>query len=347
MSFRDLKYILAYVTPLSCWISLTYNGIFSYTTLIFLFILIPIAEQFAPGKTSNLNQEEEQNKLKSVFFDLLLYLNFPILYLLIYLYFQQLNTGNLGISDIAGKTLAIGIIISTIGINVAHEVGHRSEWYNQLISRLMLLPALYMHFNIEHNKGHHKWVATPLDPATSRRGESFYRFWWRTVSQSYLSAWRIEKQDLSRIGSKVLSYKNKMILFTIVQVGALVAIGFYFNLFTVLMAIVIAVIGFSLLEAVNYIEHYGLVRDLLPSGKYGPVESRHSWNSNHDIGRVLLYELTRHSDHHYKSTRKYQVLRHFNESPQLPMGYPASILMATIPSLWFKVMDRLLPEAQE
>ena len=344
MSIKDLKYLLAYLTPLSCLVSLVLPGIFSFTSVIFLFVMIPIAEQFNIGTTQNLESGEEIKKAKIPFFDWLLYLNLPILFGLLLFYFQLLDTLSLTVVETMGNTLAIGIIIGAIGINVAHEIGHRPEWYNQWISRALLLPALYMHFNIEHNKGHHKWVATPIDPATSRRGENFYSFLIRSVIKSFLSAWRIERKELKRAGAPFISLSNKMILFSLGQIIYLCAIYFYYGGYITIMAVVIAIIGFSLLEAVNYIEHYGLVRELLPNGKYAPVQPKHSWNSNHTIGRILLYELTRHSDHHYKSTRKYQVLRHFDESPQLPLGYPASILMAAIPPLWFHKMDTLLEE---
>lgn len=342
MQARDLKYLLAYLTPLSCFISLYFPGWFSFTTLIFLFILIPILEQFSPGNEENYTPKEESKRITIRFFDVLLYLNLPVLYGLVWYYFHLLTATSLTTVEMIGNTLAIGIIIGGIGINVAHEIGHRPQWYNQWISRALLLPALYMHFNIEHNKGHHKWVATPEDPATSRKGENFYSFLWRSVTQSFLSAWKIEHKEQKRVGNPPFSFSNKMIQFMIIQVGYLSLVTFFFGINAFLVALLIAFIGFSLLEAVNYIEHYGLVREQLPSGKYAPVAACHSWNSNHTIGRILLYELTRHSDHHYKATRKYQVLRHFDESPQLPHGYPASILLATIPPLWFRNMDRRL-----
>ncbi|MEL6123072.1 MAG: alkane 1-monooxygenase, partial [Bacteroidota bacterium] len=198
----------------------------------------------------------------------------------------------------------------------------------------------YMHFNIEHNRGHHKWVSTPHDPASSRYGESVYRFWLRTVSGSFISACRIERDDAKRHGYAVWSLKNKMVLFIIIQLGYLLFVGVVFGWAIVPLAIGMAVAGFTLLEVVNYIEHYGLTRQKLASGRYEPVQPHHSWNSDHYFGRILLYELTRHSDHHYKSSRKYQVLRHLDESPQMPLGYPASMLMSLLPPLWFSVMHR-------
>jgi alkane 1-monooxygenase len=111
-----------------------------------------------------------------------------------------------------------------------------------------------------------------------------------------------------------------------------------------IFAVVTAIIGFLLLETVNYIEHYGLQRKMQENGRYEPVLPHHSWNSDHELGRIFLYEVTRHSDHHYKATRKYQVLRHFDESPQLPFGYPMCMIIALVPPLWFSLMDKKLTQ---
>ena len=342
MNVKDLKYIFAYITPLSCYLSFIGDGIWSFTSVFILFGFLPIADQILPLSTSNFTEEEELGRNKSIFFNALLFLNLPILWMLGFWYLSIVSAGSLGVMDLIGKTLAMGIMSGTIGINVAHEIGHRPGFINQWASRLLLMPALYMHFNIEHNRGHHKWVATPIDPATSRKGESFYRFWCRSVFYSYLAAWKIENDDLKKIGKSAFSLRNKMVLFTLFQFILIASIYLYFGLFGVSMFLITAVLGFTLLEQVNYIEHYGLVRDLLPSGRYEKIQPHHSWNSNHEVGRVVLYELTRHSDHHFKSTRKYQVLRHHDDTPQLPLGYPASIMIAMIPPLWFKLMDKQL-----
>ena len=252
----------------------------------------------------------------------------------------MVSIGGMGTLDFIGNTMTAGLISGALGINVAHEIGHRPEQYNQWVSRMLLLPSLYLHFNIEHNRGHHKNVATPNDPATSRYGENFYAFWFRTVIGSVRSAWNIECCDVVRRGAPKYSFSNQMIQFGIIQLAYLIVIGIIFGPLAMGMAVIVAILGFSLLESVNYIEHYGLVRKKLPSGRYEPVQEHHSWNSDHFLGRILLYELTRHSDHHFKATRKYQILRHFDHSPQMPLGYPGSMLMALFPPLWFKIMHR-------
>ncbi|MEM6317068.1 MAG: alkane 1-monooxygenase [Bacteroidota bacterium] len=337
---KDLKYILAYIIPLSAVWGIQTGGWWSYAAVMIAFILLPVAEEFIlPKSTSNLSEGDESVRLSNRFFDWLLYLNLPLLYWVLWIYFQQLTTGQLAIYETIGMTLSAGVIVAILGINVAHELGHRTTWYEQLMSKMMLMSALYMHFFIEHNKGHHKNIATDLDPASAKYNEVIYAFWFKSVIGGYFSAWQIENTRLRRANQSVFSWNNEMIWYHLVQAAYLVAIGLYFGWVAVLGAVVVAMIGFFLLESINYVEHYGLRRKRLASGRYEPVSPRHSWNSNHELGRIFLYELTRHSDHHYKATRKYQVLRHFEQSPQLPQGYPASILLALVPPLWFRRMN--------
>ncbi|GJM31514.1 MAG: alkane 1-monooxygenase [Saprospiraceae bacterium] len=338
--WKNWKYLIAYLAPLAAYAGIYAQGIWSFGSIYIGFLLIPVLEFMLPASTDNFEGEEEGQRATSLFFDVLLYLNIPILYGLIAYYFYTLDTQHLALYEIIGMTFSVGLIVGTIGINVAHELGHRVTAYEKVMAKILLLPALYMHFIIEHNRGHHKKVATPEDPASARYGEPIYMFWWRSVSGSYRNAWALENRRLTKAGLPVLSWSNEMLRFTLFQVAYLVVIGLVFNLLMVGFGMAIAIFGFLMLESVNYIEHYGLQRQKLASGHYEKVSPRHSWNSNHEVGRIFLYELTRHSDHHFKATRKYQVLRHFGESPQLPFGYPAAILTALIPPLWFSIMNK-------
>jgi alkane 1-monooxygenase len=208
------------------------------------------------------------------------------------------------------------------------------------MAKMLLLSTLYMHFFIEHNRGHHKNVSTPLDPATSRLNESFYRFLPRTVIGSWIDAWKLEEHRLRKLNLNIWNpINNEMLRFQIIQVLFVLSIYFFLGLKCMLAFIAAATIGFVLLEIVNYIEHYGLQRKMLPNGAYEKVKPHHSWNSEHELGRILLFELTRHSDHHYNASRKYQILRHFDNAPQMPSGYLAMIPLALIPPLWFRIMN--------
>jgi alkane 1-monooxygenase len=197
-----------------------------------------------------------------------------------------------------------------------------------------------MHFFTEHNKGHHKRVATPEDPSSARFNEWVYAFYFRTIILSYLSAWRIANKETVNKGKPVISIYNEMVRFTIIQVAFVAAIFFVFGWFATTCYLVSAMIGILLLETVNYIEHYGLQRKLIEPGKYERAMPEHSWNSDHVVGRLMLFELSRHSDHHYLANRKYQVLRHHDNSPQMPTGYPGMMLLSLFPPAWFYIMNK-------
>lgn len=344
--WKDAKYLIAYIAPLAGYLGIYYGGVWSLGSIYVGFVLIPIVEQILPKSDANLAPEVEEKQALSRFFDVLLYLNIPILYGLIAFFFYRLSQGGLTTGEIIGMICNVGLIVGTCGINVGHELGHRTTRYEQIMAKILLLPALYMHFYIEHNRGHHKNVATPEDPASARLGENIYAFWFRSVIGSYVNAWKLEAERLRRLDQPVLSWQNEMLRFQVFQIAYLVAVGLIFSWWMIGYALAIAVFGFLMLESVNYIEHYGLRRELLPNGRYEHVTPRHSWNSDHELGRIFLYELTRHSDHHYKATRKYQVLRHLDESPQLPLGYPASIIASLVPPVWFGVMNRKVRKFQ-
>ncbi|MBK8920434.1 MAG: alkane 1-monooxygenase [Saprospirales bacterium] len=344
---RDLKYLLAYILPLSALLALLWRGPWAWSTVVLAFGIIPLLELWTPQSTENPAPEAEGSRSRHPLFDVLLYLNFPLLFAIVGGYLYLVQSRALSAAELLGLTLSTGIIVGTIGINVAHELGHRSKDFEQAMSKWMLLTALYQHFFIEHNRGHHKNVATGHDPATARFGESLFAFWPRSVTGSWRNAWRLERERLQKTGRPFWSLHNEMLRFQVWQLLWLAAIGVLLGVKALLGALLIALVGILLLETINYIEHYGLRRRLLPSGRPEPVTPAHSWNSNHELGRIFLYELTRHSDHHYKASRKYQVLRHLGESPQLPFGYPTSVLLALVPPLWFRVMDSRVTPAPE
>jgi alkane 1-monooxygenase len=233
----------------------------------------------------------------------------------------------------------MGLLCGTFGINVAHELGHRVNKLEQFLAKALLLTSLYMHFFIEHNKGHHKHVATASDPSTAKYNQSLYAFWPQTLIGTYKSAWKIANEELSKKGHAWFSLKNEMLLFQIIQLLLLLGIFSLFGLSTTLLFMVAALMGGLLLESVNYIEHYGLTRNETGDHQFERVQPHHSWNSNHIIGRLMLFELSRHSDHHYLASRKYQILRSYDNAPQMPTGYPGMILLSLVPPLWFKVMN--------
>jgi len=339
MKIAALKYLWSYIIPLTLVLVLSLKSWFSFSGILVAFFAIPMLEMILKGTTKNLNENEESAALQNKIYDLILYSNLPILWGLIAWYFYTVANLPLQNYEYWGMSISMGIFIGAMGINVAHELGHRDKAYERFLAKLLLLPNLYMHFIIEHNRGHHVNIATKEDPASARFNEVLYFFWIRSVCMTYISAWRLEAKRLRNEGKSFFSIHNEMIIFQLVQLSYLFLVWYFGGILLLFSAILIAVVGFLLLETVNYIEHYGLSRKKIENGRYERVQPWHSWNSNHVLGRLILFELSRHSDHHFKANRKYQVLRHFDESPQLPYGYPMSMLMSCVPPLWFAIMN--------
>ena len=266
------------------------------------------------------------------------YLYLPIQYAGLVLACWLWADGGLSTLERIGLALTVGMV-SGIAINTAHELGHKRASMERWLSRVALAQSGYGHFFIEHNRGHHVRVATPEDPASARLGESFYRFLPRTVIGSLRSAWELETLRLRRLGRSPWTMRNDILgawAMSLVLACALVAA---FGLVVLPYLILQAVVGFSLLEVVNYLEHYGLLRQRREDGRYERTRPEHSWNSNSAASNVLLYHLQRHSDHHANPVRRYQALRHVEEAPQLPTGYAGMIVLALLPPVWRRVMD--------
>ena len=251
--------------------------------------------------------------------------------------------GDLSVVESFGLAWTVGMV-SGVAINTAHELGHKRVSLERWLSKIALAQSAYGHFFIEHNRGHHVRVATPDDPASSRMGESFYAFLPRTVLGSLRSAWAIEKARLGRLGTSPWTLRNDILNAWAMTVLLFGVVAVAFGPVVVPFLLIQAVIGFCLLEVVNYMEHYGLLRRKREDGRYERTRPEHSWNSNNVASNVLLYHLQRHSDHHANPVRRYQALRHDDEAPQLPTGYAGMIVVAAIPPLWRRIMDPLLLE---
>jgi alkane 1-monooxygenase len=343
MKLKDLKYLSALTVPLSAIIGLYFKGFWLFFTPIYVFGFIPILELILKEENSNYLENEITSRSINPIFDWLLYLNLPIVYGLLSWSFIEVSLYGFETYEFIGLVLSVGIVLGGNGINVAHELGHRQASKVRFIGKALLLPSLYMHFYIEHNFGHHLHAATKEDPATARYKQSVYSFWVTSTFRQYFSAWSIQKQLLKNYKLSFFSLRNDMFWYLIIQSSYLIIVFFIFGKTALLFAVLTAISGFLLLETVNYIEHYGLLRMKKDSGRYERVSEIHSWNSNHVIGRILLYELTRHSDHHLRTSKKYQVLECHDESPQLPYGYPTSMVLALLPPLWFAIMNKRVP----
>lgn len=337
MKFNDLRYLTAYLIPLACLGGLYFEGWAAPGTLYLGFFLVPLIELFVPAAARKEEEDGLIKKSKIPFFDYLLYINLPALYFNVGYFIWILGHRELTSFELIFSVINVGVLMGVCGINVAHELGHRHNPFDKWVARLLLLPVLYSHFTLEHNYGHHLKVGTPEDPATARKNESVYLFYVRSIGQGYHNAWRIASKMLVSQGKAW--WLHEVAWSHVAQIGLLAVVVYAAGWPSLIPFISAALIGIITLESVNYIEHYGLRRQKLASGRYEAMTESHSWNSNHELGRIMLFELVRHADHHYQTTRKYQALRHMDQSPQLPFGYPMSIVLALIPPLWFKVMN--------
>ena len=331
-----LKYCASFVFIILGYLSLSGQGLETYYLVVFSFVFIPGVELILPESKSS-------NDVKNPFlFDLILYALIP-LYIGLFVYFLMTITSDVSLICLVGKLSAMGLLCGIFGINMAHELGHRKSKLDRFLAQMLLMTSQYTHFFIEHNRGHHKRVGTIQDPATARKGESLYAFWFRVIIRSYQSAWNLENERLIRLGQTPWSLKNDMIVYALLQLILLTTIGLVFGGYVVVMYSTACLIGILLLETINYIEHYGLTRKKITKVSYERVQDVHSWNSDYLLGRTLLFELTRHSHHHANSLLKYPHLESRKEASQLPTGYPGMMILSMVPWAWFKVMDKRLP----
>lgn len=335
------------VIPVSMWglYALTGSTLAWYFGPFFVFVIIPIVDLIVGRDGQNPPDELLEAIEEDRYYRWVTYAFIPMqLAGLIWGAFL-LGGGTLpGIDDpltvVQKIGLALGLgMVAGIGINTAHELGHKKQEHERWFARVALAQTFYGHFFIEHNRGHHVRVATPEDPASGRLGETVWEFMPRTVWGSLRSAWDLERKRFARQHKTHWTIKNDVLnawAFSVVLWGALmIAFGWEILPYLVLQAIA----GIWLLESVNYLEHYGMLRRRLESGRYERVQPSHSWNSNNIGTNVLLYHLQRHSDHHANPTRRYQALRDFKEAPVLPTGYAGMIVLSWVPQIWRSVMD--------
>lgn len=339
MHLRALKYAMVLTLPATVAVAFLRVDYWTFFPLIYAFGIVPLIEVFLKPDPQNLDATEKELVKEDPLYDFIVRVMTPIQYVFLVWFFFAVSEEGLATSALVGRITAMGMLCGVVGINVAHELGHRTKAIDRFLSKALLLSSLYTHFYIEHNRGHHRNVATPEDPATARLNETVYGFWVRSVVGSYLNAWKLEQERLQRTGQSFFSLHNEMVRFTLLHIALTGGVVIVFGWATALWFVLAALMGGLLLETVNYIEHYGLVRKQNERGRYERVMPVHSWNSNHVFGRLLLFELTRHSDHHYKASTPYPLLDHMEDAPQLPTGYPGMMLLSLVPPLFFIVMN--------
>lgn len=325
-----------------------FSPFFFWIGPLLVYVLLPLLDLRFGADGENAPDEVMEALENDKYYRYCTYIFIPFQYASFFLgayYFTATDLGWIGfdngISWISKLGIALSIgVLGGVGINTAHEMGHKKDELERWLSKITLAQTFYGHFYIEHNRGHHVRVATPEDPASSRFGETFWGFWPRSVWGSLKSSWNLEATRMKRLNRLVLHPSNDVVnawLMTVVLFGVTIAI---FGTAVIPYLIIQAIYGFTFLETVNYLEHYGLLRQKVAGGRYERCTPKHSWNSDHLVTNIFLYHLQRHSDHHANPTRRYQTLRSMDGAPNLPSGYATMLTLAYFPPLWRKVMDQ-------
>ncbi|MEM7360117.1 MAG: alkane 1-monooxygenase [Pseudomonadota bacterium] len=311
------------------------------TPLAIGFVLVPIFDYFIGTDRTNPPEEIVPLLDQDNYYRWLTYAAIPLHFIALGVAVWFVGTYPLDIGFYIGFAAVVGLF-SGLSINTAHEIGHKNTKLDRLLSRITLAVCGYGHFCIEHNAGHHRDVSTPEDPASSRMGESIYRFMLREIPGAAKRGWKAEAERLQRKGHGFWSVHNHVLqsyaLTLVTQGGAVLIFGWIVLPFLVLHNF----LAWFQLTSANYIEHYGLLRAKKENGRYERCQPHHSWNANHIFSNLVLFQLERHSDHHANPARPYQSLRSFEDLPELPSGYFGMYFIAYFPSLWYRVMDERL-----
>ena len=324
MNVKAFKYLSPLLIYVLAWLAFTQHGWLCWSPMLYAWVLLPAVELLIRPDERNMSAAEEELAKNDRIYDYLLYGIVVLQFIALYKFLTVITLPGFQSWEVAGKVFTMGLLCGTFGINVGHELGHRVNAFEQALAKALLMTSLYMHFFIEHNKGHHKNVATRHDPSSARLNEPLYTFYFRTIIFTYLSAWKISNDEMKKKGLPAWSLKNEMLQVQIIQLVFIAFLFFVFGGTAVLYFLGAAAMGIALLETVNYIEHYGLQRKETAPGKYERAMPWHSWNS----------------DHHYLASKKYQLLKHHDDAPQLPTGYPGSMILALVPPVWFYIMNR-------
>lgn len=346
---KKLGFFTAFILPALVVVGFYLGGWWNFLSIFFSFVVITTIDHFAGVDTTNVEPAKVNLIAEEFFYRFVTYIwtFFQVGFIVWAVY--AISTGKINTPvEWIGFVIGTSLVTGGIGITVAHELGHKKSSLERFYSKLLLMTVCYMHFYIEHNRGHHVYVATPADPATARKNQNFYSFWIQSVFGGYVHAWKLENEKLSRKGKHWLNLNNEMIWFTILPLAFCAFLTFTFSYFQGRFVWEIpafffaqSFVAFTLLELVNYVEHYGIMRKQIDAS-YERVNPLHSWNASHLISNFFLFQLQRHSDHHANAIKRYQVLNHYDESPQLPFGYPTMIMLALVPPLWFSTMNHRL-----
>lgn len=342
MTLQALPFFVSFAMAGTLLLGAWLGGGFTFLTPVLLFLILPFADRALGKDTGNTLEEGADGRV----YDAIVRLWAPVQLVLLATVLSFVAGGELTGLELAGMVLSTALVTATGAINAAHELMHRKTALDRGLAEVLMTTAGYTHFCIEHVHGHHRYVATPLDPASSRKGEHVYAYLPRTVVGGLRSALRIERDRNRRRKVPAASPRNRLLRYPLMILGAAGLITAIWGPLGLGFFVAQAVGSFLLLEVINYVEHYGLQRAEIAPGRYERVQPKHSWNANDRLSNWWLFNLQRHADHHANASRPYYNLRAMEHSPQLPFSYPTMVLAALVPPLWFKLMDGRVPAQQ-
>lgn len=333
-----LRYYYGLVLPLTAWMGLEWGGYWTVLTAAVAFIGLPLADTLRGIDNDSPSPTEIADLEQRWSYRFVLYVIVATQTALLVRACVVWSMNEFTLFEHVFQVLGIGIVTGGLGITVAHELGHRSIWWERLLGYVLLTEVWYAHFVAEHVAGHHKNVGRTEDPATARLGENAYAFIMRSVVQSWFHVWHLEAQRLRKLGKAPYGVSNRMWFWWLSSPALTVMLGLIGGWHVAALFTAQAIVAFVLLELVNYVEHYGLERKEIKPGIIEKFAPQHAWESRYVVSNYVLFKLQRHADHHLLPQRRYQSLRVHDESPQLPHGYPAMLLLSLVPSLWRSVI---------
>lgn len=353
MRWRDLGFLAAFSAALMPPLAMMWHahglalGVAAWVPLLYLFVLIPLLDALAGKASANWNSDAEAQVLSDHrAYRILVMLTLPAWLLLLAWCTARFASMEMGLVGGLGWILSTGVIGGVLAINPAHELIHKPGRLEPALGGILLASVGYQGFKIEHVRGHHVNVATPEDSSSAHLGEAAYAFVPRAIWHNSRNAWRLEQKRLEQLHLGVWSWRNEMLRWTALWLVFAIAAIAVWGLAGLAFFLAQGLIAATTLEIINYVEHYGLQRKRLASGRYERVSHLHSWNAPQRMTNWLLFNLQRHSDHHANARRRYQVLLHHDDSPQLPAGYASMLLLALVPPLWRRIMDPRVRQAR-
>ena len=346
IAIKSVLYLIVFWVawlPYNAWQNMQESGaynLYAWWPLFLIFVALPIVDHIVGTDPANPTDEQVERMANQKWYSVLTLMVVPAQFaVLAFGAWVFVHTPELSLAGQIGWILSCGICSAILAINVGHELIHKRNKLENWAGGLLYASVCYAGFKVEHVRGHHVTVSTPEDASSSRYGQSLYQFLPHAYVHNFLNAWKLEATRLQRRGLPAFHWRNELIWWYAISVALVATWGLLFGWMGVVFYLGVSWMSFTTLEIINYVEHYGLHRRKLPSGRYERTTPAHSWNSNYLLTNMGLFHLQRHSDHHAFPQRRYQVLRHYDEAPQLPTGYAGMYVLALIPPLWFRVMN--------